>query len=369
VFVTKKGSKSSIKPQEIWFDEDNAIFLKYCGEDPRLRFYHAVAMDTSGRPHELLQLKIGDIEIKKDVNGKLYVPLEIGRYGKKKKGRRVGMTDSIKYYRTWLQHHPDAGNPNAYVFVSKEFSAKYRNAPISVDSVRRDYVNFRDKHIPILLNKPDIPPEDKIKLQQMREQKRFHPYIVRHSSITKLAKNPQINEYRLRLHAGWTKTSNMIEVYTHELAGEHFEDIMLACGINLRDRNQQDQLHQQLQGKKCPYCSIENVPEAKFCISCKFTLDQISSQEVIEGVERSKRESEEVMKKIEQVEADLDQNMRESFENDVELKNFIVDMAKVLVAMEGPRKSMEKLDKKINEYEMEIAAIHEERKRLAEQQS
>ena len=126
-FVTKKGSKSSIKAKEIWYDQDNAIFLKYC-EDPRLRFYHALAMDTSGRPHELLQIKIGDIEIRRSPDGsRLYAPLDIGRYGKKKKSRIVGMTNSIKYYRAWLSYHPDAGNPSLFI---NSFLKPLLNSPL-----------------------------------------------------------------------------------------------------------------------------------------------------------------------------------------------------------------------------------------------
>jgi uncharacterized phosphosugar-binding protein len=58
-----------------------------------------MARDTSARPSEILAVKLGDIEMKMSADGKLYVPLDVGRYGKKKKSRIVGMTDSIKYYR------------------------------------------------------------------------------------------------------------------------------------------------------------------------------------------------------------------------------------------------------------------------------
>ena len=72
----KKGSKSPIKAKNMWNDEDNANFLKYYKDNPRLRFYHELAMETSGRPGELLQLRIGDISNNMDswANGKLYSP-------------------------------------------------------------------------------------------------------------------------------------------------------------------------------------------------------------------------------------------------------------------------------------------------------
>jgi integrase len=86
----KKGSKTPVKTKDIWYDEDAGIFLKYCTDNPRLRFYHALAYETSARPGELLRLKIGDILVSSDSDtGKLYASLEVGRYGKKKEGRIV----------------------------------------------------------------------------------------------------------------------------------------------------------------------------------------------------------------------------------------------------------------------------------------
>lgn len=81
----KKGSKSPIKAKNMWNDEDNANFLKYYKDNPRLRFYHELAMETSGRPGELLQLRIGDISNNMDswANGKLYSPLDMALTGKR----------------------------------------------------------------------------------------------------------------------------------------------------------------------------------------------------------------------------------------------------------------------------------------------
>lgn len=120
--------------------------------------------------------------------------------------------------------------------MSREYSSRYGNLPISIESLRADHYRFRNKRIPALLKRSDVAPEEKIRLQQLKDNKKWNPYNMRHSSITKYARNPNINEYSLRQHCGWTKTSNMVEVYTHELKGESFEDVMLDCGIDFRDR-------------------------------------------------------------------------------------------------------------------------------------
>jgi hypothetical protein len=60
-------------------------------------------------------------------------------------------------------------------------------------------------------------------------QKPWNPYIRRHTSLT--AKARLVNEYTLRLHAGWSKTSKMVEVYTHKLGGESSMAFLEAAGI------------------------------------------------------------------------------------------------------------------------------------------
>ena len=75
-----------------------------------------------------------------------------------------------------------------------------------------------------------VPPEDKTKIKQLLS-KPFNPYLRRHSSLSEKAR---LNQYTLRQHAGWTKNSDMIEIYTPELGDESSADLLLAYGIDVR---------------------------------------------------------------------------------------------------------------------------------------
>lgn len=57
------------------------------------------------------------------------------------------------------------------------------------------------------------------------------PYIRRHTALTEKAR--LVNEYDLRQHASWTKNSDMIKIYTHDLGNESSEDLLLAYGIDV----------------------------------------------------------------------------------------------------------------------------------------
>jgi integrase/recombinase XerD len=273
-----------------------------------------MAIDTSARPHELLALRVGDIKIKQSpTTGKTYAEVEIGRGGKTK-SRIVAMFFSLPYYRAWLEQHPMAqsgSNPDAFLFLSQENSAMYRNLPLQADSVRNIYRRMKQEYLPLLLDRPDVPADDKVKIRELLK-KPFNPYIFRHTSLTEKAQIMK-NSYLFNLHAGWTKGSKMVEVYTHELGGESSRDLFMAYGVldekdvigKEGDGSSSSSKHQQLlQYKQCPHCSIDKKRDAKFCINCKFVLSFDAFTEAVEEKDKTAREAEEAKKKLEELEVE-----------------------------------------------------------------
>lgn len=293
--------------------------MKYCTDNPRLRLYHALAYETSARPGELLQLKIGDIadNIQTDENGKLCALIDVGRYGKKKQSRIVGITDfTIQYYKAFLttsgSDHPDPTNKKAFLFVSREHSAMSRNIPISNDTLRSDYAAFRDKKIPKLLRRPDIQEEeDKKDLAFLKDTKKWYPYIMRHSSLSKLAHD--VKDYTLREHAGWSKNSDMVEIYTHTLTGDSAEHVLMCYGINLKNgkKKRNEQLQQEMIGPHCPFCKMVNIPNTQFCSSCHRPLSLISINKIMEETEQTKRELEAMRREKEASNQSLERTMQQ----------------------------------------------------------
>jgi integrase len=71
-----RQEKSPYKPSDMWNGEEHAIFLKYC-PNKRDRCYHAMANNTSARPHELLKLRIKDIIFKTSESGLQYAEIQV----------------------------------------------------------------------------------------------------------------------------------------------------------------------------------------------------------------------------------------------------------------------------------------------------
>jgi hypothetical protein len=89
--------------------------LKYC-PSKRDKAFHAIANDTSARPHELLNLKIKDIKFKKSSEGLQYAEILVSG---KTKPRTLPLFSSIPYVKDWLLNHPMAQNSESWIFISK----------------------------------------------------------------------------------------------------------------------------------------------------------------------------------------------------------------------------------------------------------
>jgi integrase len=272
----KRKEQSIYKPTDLWTIEDDLLFLKYC-PSKRMKCYHAMARDTSCRPHELLKLRIKDIVFKASGNYQYAEVLVNGKTG----SRHIPLIDSIPYVKDYLDHeHPQPGYPNA-VFLSG--NRKSFGKVISIDALESIYRKYKIILFPKLLDDPNVEPEDKIKIKELLK-KPWNPYIRRHSALT--AKSMILKEHVLRQHAGWSPRSQMHLKYLHYFGNESSESILETYGIIPKDQ----QLRDALRPKQCPNCNEPNKPDSKFCAKCRMVLTYDAYSETLENQQEKNHE-------------------------------------------------------------------------------
>lgn len=272
----KRKEKTTYSAKDLWTTEEDALFLKYC-PDKRIRLYHIMARETSGRPHELLSLKISDV-IFHNSEGRVYATITIGKEGKTIP-RTVPIINSIPYYKDWISEHPHGESKNHFLFPSLDRKYIMRNKKLETHSLNVLYSIMKNKLFPRLLEDPNIPHAEKQKLKELL-RKPINPYLRRHIGITEKAR--QIPEHSLRLYSGWTKSSKMPEVYTHELGDEISNQILELEGITTRSKQESSILR----SKQCPNCSESNKPDSRFCSSCRMILSYDAFTEALEEKEK-----------------------------------------------------------------------------------
>lgn len=204
----KRKETSIYKPTDMWTQDDDILFLKYC-PSKRDRCYHAISRDSSCRPHELLKLKIKDVVFKMARDRQYAEILVNGKTGT----RPIPLINSIPYVKDLIDTHPLRNNPNAYLIHNENAFGR----GISIFGLFSMYKRYRTRTFPSLLRDPLLNEGDKTKIRELLK-KPWNPYIRRHSALTE--KSKILKEHVLRQHAGWTATSNIHQKYIHYLGNE-----------------------------------------------------------------------------------------------------------------------------------------------------
>jgi integrase len=305
----RRKSKTRVKHEDLWTYEEHKVFLDRC-EDPRLACYHAIAIETGGRPSELLALKIKDIQIKiSPSTGKKYAEFWIGQYGKSKKARPVTISDAIPHFNVWKAVHPNRDDPHgdAYLFPSLMNRAKYRNKPLDVGSLRILYDRTISEQFPkLLLQRPEIPLEDKAAIKRLLK-KPHYPYLQRHGFATEIA--PKVPQYVFNQLMGHSKGSQLQDVYVNDLGTEGNRELQIAKGLITREETVVP-AKLELQPKYCPICHEANKHNADFCFKCNWVISKKGMQEVRESDAKALEEAEQTKRELQELKAKQEEAAR-----------------------------------------------------------
>jgi integrase/recombinase XerD len=288
----KRKEKSIYKPTDLWTEEDDSLFLKYC-PSKRDRCYHMMSRDLSARPHEILGLKINDVIFKTNGTQQYAEVLVNGKTGT----RHIPLFSSVPYIKDWLDSHPQRGNKNTYLIPSLTTRNKNLGNKMKSHSLNGVYRKYKMEFFPSLLKDPKVPEEDKEKINNLL-QKPFNPYIRRHSSLTE--KSRILKFHTFHQHAGWTPGSQMHLKYTHYFGNESSEELLESYGIeNRKDKKNPGAL---LRPKSCPNCNESNIPDSKFCSKCRMVLTYDAYNETMEDKQQKEDEITELKKRQERFE-------------------------------------------------------------------
>jgi integrase len=286
----KRKEQSTYKPTDLWTEEDDLLFLKYC-PNKRDRCYHTIARDSSCRPSEILGLKIKSIVFKTTGEHQYAAILVNGKTGT----RNIPLFSAVPYIKDWLDSHPQRGNPNAYLIPSMDRKHRRFGDKMKSISMNLIYREYKLRFFPSLLEDPKVPPEDKQKIRELL-QKPWNPYVFRHSALTQ--KSTILKEHVLRQHAGWSPRSQMHLKYLHYFGNESSETLLESYGIVIKNQGHVNLL----KPKQCPNCNEPNKPDSKFCAKCRMVLTYDAYNETIEEKEQKDKDLQLVKERMESIE-------------------------------------------------------------------
>ena len=232
----KKKDQPKIKASDI-LTETEVKQLIDTAEHPRDKAFISMLYELGARIGEIGGLYIN--EVARDKYGYL-VDLE-GKTGH----RTPRIVISDPHLAHWLNIHPLRDKPDAPLWVMIGSRDK---------SKRMEYTSFR-----ALVNRLVL--RSKIK-------KRVYHHLFRHTRVTHLLINKQINEAQAKVYFGWVPNSTMLSEYSHLISKDANDAILAMHGI--KTDKQKESL---FKPKQCPRCSVINSADACFCHKCGCILD------------------------------------------------------------------------------------------------
>jgi len=244
--VSMNYKRKQIDPSTVLTEEDiEKVVSKGCRtikEKALIKFLH----ETGVRAGELLNLKLKDIEIKKNM-GVVYVNGKTGR-------RAVQFTKSMSYLVGWLEMHPTKDDPSSYLWLTESTNRmhqpiKHNGAKKLVDRCFvRAYVN-----------------------------KKHNLHWFRHSRASLLA--PHLPEALLCRYMGWVIGTRQVRTYLH-LCPHQLEEAFLRINGLAQEEEDQKNLPQ-----KCG-CGTVNDSFARYCFKCGNPLSvevAVQDQEMVKS--------------------------------------------------------------------------------------
>ncbi len=246
--LTKKIDKSreKLRTDRFNFEEFQQI-VKYFENEPRIQAYLTLALESLGRPQEILFTKIRDYEFYDS-----YAKIWISEHGKEGTGFLQSI-DSYPYLQRWFQIHPLRDDPKAFFFINEGNRGKF-------ESMKNNYINKKlrtaCKHLGI--------------------DKKITCYSLKRNGIT-FRRIRGDSDAQIQHVARWTST-RQLQVYDMSNQEDALRIELIKRGIVQAKTPDEKQF--QPETKKCVFCSTSNGFTSEFCAGCKRPLNREKIQEI-----------------------------------------------------------------------------------------
>lgn len=233
---TKRKDQPRVQVSDILTEEEIKKLIE-SAEHPRDKAFISMLYELGARISEIGNLQVKDITRDKYS----YIVDLSGKTGH----RTPRIVISDPYITVWLNNHPLRNEPNAPLWVS--IVGKDKNRKMQYQALRMLIIRLKEK---------------------TGIKKRIHPHLFRHTRVTHLLVNRQINESQAKVYFGWTPSSKMLSEYSHLISADVNDAILKAHGIKT-----DEEIESRLKPKQCPRCKAINPKDHLFCKNCSGVLD------------------------------------------------------------------------------------------------
>ena len=251
-------SKEKLREDRInWQEFEN--LLNYFHHDARIQAYLFLALESLGRPQELLYTKIKDIELYDS-----YAKVFISEHGKEGTGF-LQCIDSFPYVSKWYSEHPLKNDRNAYFFIN-------------TDCKKKRYEQLKPTNINRML---------KIACQKLRIPKNLTAYSLKRNGVT-FRRLRGDSDVEIQHAARWTSTK---QLKTYDMSNQEDTFKMELVKRGIIDTEDPKYNHIKPAIRICMFCNKRNSLSCEVCENCQRPLDRNKIREEIDKIKSEMHQS------------------------------------------------------------------------------
>lgn len=252
-------------PKHILDEKETYSMIKACGNSRDKFFIALLGLDSGMRPCEAFRMKWKQIE--KDAHSH-FITIDTAKKSGDKDTRVIRIIKSEPYFIQWIKDYPKIKSQEDFVFINVS-----NHKPMDLGTTHALFRRLRKK---------------------LNLDYRITPYLMRHSVLTRMAKDSRISQSVLKKFAGHSQRSNIIAEYTH-IDDDDLKDMQLQ--INGKIKTKEEKI-EEIKPILCPKCKTSNEYDAEFCLNCNMALSQKRMVNVYDIMEKNNKMMFEQLKKM-----------------------------------------------------------------------
>ncbi len=233
-------SREKLRNDRLTWEEFEKI-LTYFSHDPRMQAYLFLALESLGRPQELLYTKIKDIQLFDH-----YAKIWISEHGKEGTGF-LECIDSYPYFIKWYNQHPLKHDPESYIFINLHSKGRA--------------MQLHPKNVNSLLKRA---------CRKLNITKNITAYSLKRNGVS-FRRLRGDRDIEIQHAARWTSTKQL-KTYDMTQHEDSFKMALIKRGIITS--NEQEYNKDQAKTKLCIFCKKINGFTNEVCEQCTRPLDR-----------------------------------------------------------------------------------------------
>lgn len=234
---TVDKSKEKLRNDRLTWQEFQQI-VQFFADDIRMQAYLTLALESLGRPQEILYTRIKDYEFHDN-----FARVWISEHGKEGTGF-LQCIDAYPFVMEWYQKHPLRTDPSTFFFINLGSRGQY-------EQLKNTNINRQLAHACKILG----------------IQKNITCYSLKRNGVT-FRRQRGDTDMQIQHAARWTSTKQL-QMYDLSTQNDAFDIELKKRGLVTREENKPH-----AQTKPCQFCAYANGFTAEFCTNCKRPLNR-----------------------------------------------------------------------------------------------